>query len=255
MLQLLSRLRSYFIFVPDIFFCTFVMGTISLACSCFDKRGRIQHRIARAWARMILRTSMSPVTAHGLERIDLNKAQVFAANHVSSMDVPVVFSELPVQFRIVAKKELFRYPFLGWHLRRSGQIPIDRTSMKATIKGFFGAAEDLRSVMNVMIFPEGRRSRDGRLQPFFNGAFYLALKAQVPIVPMAIIGTYEMLPMKAFHIKPRRLELRVGEPVPTAGLSMQDLPLLSMRVKDAIEDLCCGVNAESEDASECVKPR
>jgi len=189
------------------------------------------------WSWLILRTSMSPVTAVGLERVRRNKPQVFAVNHASAMDVPVLYMKLPVQFRIVANKNLFGYPFMGWHLRRSGQIAIDRTSMISTVKSFVSAVGGLRENMNVLIFPEGRRSHDGSVQPFFRGAFYLAVKAQVPIVPLAIIGTYEILPMNTYHIMPRPIELRVGEPIPTAGLNSQDLESLSVRVKDEIEKM------------------
>jgi 1-acyl-sn-glycerol-3-phosphate acyltransferase len=232
-----SRFRSYCIFVPLIFGYTLLMGILSLACSVGDRYGCRQHRCARIWSWLILKTSMCPVTAVGLERVRRNMPQVFAANHASAMDVPVLYMQLPVQFRIAANKNLFDYPFMGWHLRRSGQIAIDRTSMISTVKSFVRSVPGLRRNMNVLIFPEGRRSLDGNVQPFFRGAFYLAVKAQVPIVPLAIIGTYEMLPMNTYHIMPRRIELRVGEPIPTAGLKSQDVESLSVRVKDEIEKM------------------
>jgi 1-acyl-sn-glycerol-3-phosphate acyltransferase len=235
--HLLSRLRSYFILDMLIWMYTLVCGTLSLLCSFFDKDGKIQHNFARLWSWLILKTSLSPVTVHGIERIDTKNAQVFAANHISAMDIPVLYTQLPVPFRIVANANFFKFPFMGWHLTRSGQIPIDRTSMKSTIKSFMSAVDDLKRGLSVSIFPEGGRSQDGRVRPFFNGAFYLAVKAQVPVVPLAIVGTYEMLPMDTFHIMPNNLELWVGEPIPTEGLTTHDLADLSEKVKASIEQM------------------
>ena len=231
----LSRLRSYFILDPLIFAYTGIFGTGSLLTSLFDKSGDKQHAFARAWSDMILKTAMSPVEVIGCE--NLVSPSVVAPNHISAMDIPVLYTQLPFQFRIVANKELFHYPFLGWHLRRSGQIPIDRTTPKTTIKTLATAVEDLQKGISVVIFPEGGRSRTGQVQEFMNGAFYLAVKAQAPVLPVAIVGTYEMLPMDTFHIMPRPLKLAVGKAIPTTGLTLRDLDSLAAQVKSAIEDL------------------
>ncbi|HUR37676.1 MAG TPA: lysophospholipid acyltransferase family protein [Terriglobales bacterium] len=238
MLHTLSRLRSYFIFDPLIFLYTAVLGAISLAASVFEKSGRTQHTMAVIWSWLILKTSLSPVKVFGAEKVDFTRANLFAANHISAMDVPVLYTNIPSQFRIVANKELFRRPFVGWHLTRSGQIPIDRSSMRATFKSLHVAVDDLKSGLSVAIFPEGGRSRDGNLQSFMNGGFYVAVKAQAPVVPVAIVGTYEMLPMDTFHIKPNNLEIHFGEPIPTTGLTTHDLNTLSDRVKKAVEEMC-----------------
>lgn len=233
----LSRLRSYFIFDPLIFFYTAALGAISLAASVFEKSGRTQHNLAVIWSWLILKTSLSPVRAYGTEKVDFTKAYLFAANHISAMDVPVLYSQLPCQFRIVANRELFKRPFVGWHLTRSGQIPIDRSSPRATFKSLHLAVEDLKSGLSVAIFPEGGRSKDGTVKEFMNGGFYVAVKAQVAVVPVAIVGTYEMLPMDTFHIKPHQLEIHFGEPIPTTGLTTHDLDTLSERVKKVVEGL------------------
>jgi 1-acyl-sn-glycerol-3-phosphate acyltransferase len=232
---LLSRLRSYLILDPLIFFYTGVFGAGSLLTSFFDADGRKQHAFARAWSRTILGTSMCPVQLVGSE--NLVSPAVVAPNHISAMDIPVLYTQLPFPFRIVANKNLFSYPFLGWHLRRSGQIPIDRTTPKTTIKTLSTAVEDLRQGISVVIFPEGGRSQTGQVQSFMNGAFYLAVKAQAPVLPVAIVGTYEMLPMDTFHIRPMPLKLVVGKAIPTTGLTLRDLDSLAAQVKTAIEDL------------------
>jgi 1-acyl-sn-glycerol-3-phosphate acyltransferase len=233
----LSRLRSYFILDPLIFLYTGVLGAISLAASLFDSTGRTQHALARIWSWLILKTSMSPVQVYGRERLDLSRPYVFAANHISAMDIPVLYTQVPVQFRIVANKYLFRYPFMGWHLKRSGQIAIDRSSPRATFKSLTAAVHDLAQGMSVVIFPEGGRSPDGSVKSFMNGAFYLAVKAQVPVVPAAIVGTFEMLPIDSFHIQPRPLELHFGEPISTVGLTAHDLDRLAQQVQGAVEEL------------------
>lgn len=232
----LSRLRSYLLLDPLIFLYTAVMGAGSLTVSLFDREGRIQHGFARVWSRMILATVRSPVDVVGREH--LITPAVIAANHLSAMDVPVLYAYLPFPFRIVAKKELFRYPFVGWHLHRSGQIPIDSSSPRATIKTLGGVAvDDLNQGLSVVIFPEGGRSPSGQVQPFMNGAFYVAVKAQAPIVPVAIVGTFEMLPINTFHIMPRRLKLVAGPPIPTTGLGLRDMDALAERVRSAIEGM------------------
>ncbi len=236
-LHTLSRLRSYFIFDPLIFGYTAVLGAVSLTASWFEKSGRIQHNMAVAWSWLILKTSLSPVTVYGAEKVDFTRANLFAANHISAMDVPVLYTNLPCQFRIVANKELFKRPFVGWHLTRSGQIPIDRSSPRATFKSLHLAVEDLKNGLSVAIFPEGGRSKDGTIKEFMNGGFYVAVKAQTPVVPVAIVGTYEMLPMDTFHIKPHALEIHFGEPIQTTGLTSHDLDTLSERVKKVVEEM------------------
>ena len=233
----LSWFRSIFILAPLIYFYTAVLGSLSLISSLFDPDGRIQHWFACVWSRLILKTAMLPVEfIHG-DRIDTSRPHVFAANHISALDIPVLYSQLPNQFRIIAKKELFRYPFVGWHLRRSGQLPIDLEETATAIRSLRKAIETLRAGMPLVIFPEGGRSESGQIQSFMSGAFYIAIKAQVDIVPLAIVGTFEALPMNHFHIRPRPLRLVVGEPISTAGMGLHDIATLSAKVQRAVEDL------------------
>jgi 1-acyl-sn-glycerol-3-phosphate acyltransferase len=235
--HLLSRLRSYLIFDPLIWSYTIVLAISSLLSSFIDREGRIQHAHARLWSWLILKTALSPLTVRGLERIDTSQPHLYAVNHASAMDIPVLYVGLPFQFRIVAKKELFRYPFMGWHLSRSGQVRIDQQNPAKSISMLKSAVKTLQSGMPLVIFPEGGRTPTGQVKEFLAGAFFLAIKAQVDIVPMAIVGSYEMLKMNTFHIKPHPLELLVGEPISTAGLGLRDMEALSAKVRTAIEDL------------------
>jgi len=232
--DLLSRLRSYFIFVPLTYLYTAIMGSLSLLSSFFDRDGRTQHWFARAWSRMILKTTGVHVQIDGLEHIDPARPAVYAANHLSALDIPVLYASLPTQFRILAKSELFRYPFMGWHLTRSGQIPIDHGDARASLRGLNRASDMLRKGMALVIFPEGGRSRDGCLQEFMGGAFYMAIKAQAPVVPIVLVGAYELLPMNSFHLRPGVVELIVGEPIPTTGMVPRDMDKLAVHVREVM---------------------
>ena len=234
---MLSRLRSYFLFDPLIWLYTIVMGLLSLPSSVFSNSGRIQHDFARVWAWLIMKTIFSPVTVTGLDRIDATKPHVYAVNHGSALDIPVLYVHLPFQFRIAFKKELLKYPIVGWHLRRSGQVCIDQQNPAGSIGAIRSALKSLKRGTPLVIFPEGGRTQDGKIQLFMPGAFFLAIKSQVDIVPVALVGTYELLPMDTFHIKCRPLEMRVGEPISTAGLTLDDMELLSANVQRAMEQL------------------
>jgi 1-acyl-sn-glycerol-3-phosphate acyltransferase len=235
--HLLSRLRGYFIFNPLIWIYTVVLGTVSLITSLWDRDGHQQHRIARFWSWLILKTIHSPLTISGLDKIDKTKPHLYAVNHLSAMDIPALYVALPFQFHILAKKSLFHYPFLGWHLRRSGQIPVDAESALASMRSLNRAAESLKGGMPLVIFPEGGRCRDGHLQPFMPGGFYVAIKSGADIVPMALVGTFELLPMNTFHIQPRPLYLLVGEPISSKGYTSRQVDQLSAVVHKAIADL------------------
>ncbi len=232
-----SKLRAYLIYDPLIWFYTVVLGTFSLFSSFFDSSGVIQHGFARLWARMILGTIGAQISVEGLERIDTSKAHVYVVNHLSAVDIPVLYVALPFQFRILAKRELFRYPFMGWHLRRSGQIPVVLDNPKASIRSLQLAVTAVKNNMSLLVFPEGGRSEDGQLQPFMGGAFFAAIRAQADIVPMVLLGTYETLKMNSFHIRPRPLRLLVAPPISTAGLTTRDTEALTARARAVVADM------------------
>jgi 1-acyl-sn-glycerol-3-phosphate acyltransferase len=233
----LSRLRSYLVFDLLIWFYTLMLGLLALPGGVFDRSGRRLHWFSRTWSWLIMKTIFSPVRVTGLDRIDTSKPHVYAANHASALDIPVLYVNLPFQFRIAFKKELLSYPVVGWQLKRSGQICIDQQNPSHSISSIRAALKGLKAGLPLVIFPEGGRTPDGEIKPFLPGAFFLAIKAQVDIVPVALVGTYELLPMDTYHIKCRPLEMRVGDPISTAGLTMRDLESLAGKVQKALEEL------------------
>jgi 1-acyl-sn-glycerol-3-phosphate acyltransferase len=232
-----SRLRSYFVWTPLVWLYTLVLGCVSLVVSLFDPTGERQQRVARLWSQMILWTVGAKVQVEGLEKIDTSKPQVYVVNHLSAFDIPVLYTHLPFQFRILAKKELFRYPFMGWHLRRSGQIPVVLENPKASVRSLNLAVAAIRKGNSLVIFPEGGRSPNGQLQAFMGGAFYAAVKAQVDVVPIVLVGTYEMLKMNSYHIKPGPVQMVVGSPISTVGMSTRDIAKITERARIVMGDL------------------
>jgi 1-acyl-sn-glycerol-3-phosphate acyltransferase len=233
----LSRLRSYLIFDPLIWLYTLVLGIVAVPAGLFDRGGRLLHWFSYVWSWLIMKTILSPVKVTGLDKIDTSQPHVYAVNHASALDIPVVYVYLPFQFRIAFKKELLSYPVVGWHLKRSGQVCIDQQNPAHSISSIRAALKGLKSGLPLVIYPEGGRTPDGAIKPFLPGAFFLAIKAQVDIVPVALVGTYELLPMDTYHIKSRPLEMRVGEPISTEGLTIRDLEAVSARVQKAVEEL------------------
>lgn len=232
--NLFDALCSFLVFDPLIYLYTVVLGTLSLISSLFDRQGRVQHGFARTWSWLILKTIFSPVEVVGRENIPAGPA-VYAANHSSAIDIPLVYTTLPMQFRIMAKVELFRYPFMGWHLSRSGQIPIDEKELN--LAGVKQALKTLKSGTPLFVFPEGGRTPDGQIKPFLSGAFYMAIKAGVPVVPIAVVGAYELLKMNTFVIHPGELTCIIGKPISTQGYSTRDMDRLALAVRTSIEDM------------------
>lgn len=232
---ILSRMRSYFFLDPLVWLYTLIFGLVSLPFGFFDRDGHILHGFARSWSKLIMKSIFSPVTVTGAENISHSKTQIFAVNHASALDIPVLYAFLPFQFRIVFKSELLSYPIIGWHLKRSGQICINQQNPTKSVGSIRSALKGVRDGMPLVIFPEGGRTSDGRIQPFMPGAFFLAIKAQVEVVPIALVGTYELLPMNTYHVKCRPLEMRIGTPISTAGLTLRDLNELSAKVQREME--------------------
>jgi len=223
---------------PIIILATIIMGTISLLTSLFDSHGRLQHQISRVWSRMLLAVSGVKMRIHGLEKIDPRGAYVFVANHRSLMDTPVVLAHIPLQFRFLAKKGLFLIPILGTHLRRAGHLPVVKDDPRASLRSMSDAAKIIRERgVSVLLFPEGGRSRNDKLQDFKEGAAYIAIKAGVPAVPIVMTGTREVLPLGSMQIMSGIVELRIGDPIPTADLTLKDRTRLTQTLRQKIVEL------------------
>jgi 1-acyl-sn-glycerol-3-phosphate acyltransferase len=233
----LSRGRSNLLQAPLFLLVTAVFATTALLISAVDKSGRLQHRIARLWARILVRVSLSRLSVEGGENLHKHPVAVYASNHTSYMDTPVIFAALPFQFRILAKKELWHMPFIGWYLERSGQMPIDTANPHATRASLGEGVKVLRAGMPLFVFPEGGRTPTGELQPFLSGAAYLAIRAQVPLVPIALSGVYDLLPIHTRHFYPSKLTLRAGEPIETTGMSVRQTGELTERLREAILEM------------------
>lgn len=223
----LSHLRSLLITAPLICIYTAIMGTISVASSLVDSTGKMQHGCARIWSRLILWTSGVRITVKGLGNIKPGVPCVFCVNHQSHMDIPIVLVALPVQFRFLAKKQLFGIPFLGWHLRRSGQISIDRENPRAALKSMRAASAQVQNGTPVVIFPEGGTSVDGVMHPFKGGGFVLATHARIDVVPVTIRGSRHVLVPKTYQVRSGNVEVIIDPPISSHDLSASDLAALT----------------------------
>ena len=228
------RWLSYLVAIPLIALATAGFGCISLLAGLWDKSGRQQHAIARQWARTLLLISLSPVKIIGREKLHEHETAVYASNHLSYMDTPVLFAKLPFQFRILAKQSLWKVPFIGWYLNRSGQVPVDSQSPRSLVASLNRGVATVKQGLPLVLFPEGGRAATGQLQTMMSGCAYMAIKAQVPLVPLTLIGTYELLPIHVYALHPRPIFIVVGDPIPTVGLSTRDADTLTQRLYGSI---------------------
>jgi 1-acyl-sn-glycerol-3-phosphate acyltransferase len=233
----MSLLRSLFISTPIIIIATVLLGTLSLIASFFDGTGTTQHRIARVWGRILLAAAFLRVRVEGMEKLDPGAVYVFVGNHVSLMDIPAILAKLPYQFRFFAKLGLYKIPFLGTHLKRAGHLPVDRSNARASLKSMTEAARIIAARrVSMLLFPEGGRCPVG-LREFKEGAAYIAIKAGVPVVPMALVNMREKLPMGSVHLRSGTVTLRIGEPIPTAAMQPGDRVALTARLYTEISQM------------------
>jgi 1-acyl-sn-glycerol-3-phosphate acyltransferase len=236
----MSLLRSTLFSVPLIVLCTIVMDLLSMVVSFFDRSGNTPHHLARVWGKMLLAVSFVRVRAEGMEKLDPQANYVFVSNHGSYLDIPALLSVFDYQFRFFAKKGLYKIPFLGWHLRWAGHLPVDRSNARNSLKSMTEAARVVANRhISMMLFPEGGRSLTG-LRPFKEGAAYIALKSGVPVVPVAIVGLRELLPMGSGHIRSGRVTVRIGTPIPTTGMKLDAREELTVRMYDAVAAMTKG---------------
>lgn len=228
-------LRSLLFYIV-LFFATIFCGIVAVILALISRGGNLSHLIGRLWGRILLFAAGVKVRVDGLQNIDPTQAYVFAANHQSQFDIFVLLAHLPIQFRWLAKKELFRIPFLGMGMKGAGYIPIDRSNRKEAFKSIDLAAARVREGTSVVIFPEGTRTVDGTLQSFKKGGFHLAIKSKRPIVPVSLSGTFAILPKKGFRIRPQPVLIHLGDPVPTEDVRVQDRDWLISEIRRRIQE-------------------
>ncbi|MGI9102413.1 MAG: lysophospholipid acyltransferase family protein [Terriglobales bacterium] len=219
----LSWLRSTFLFWPAAVLITLIMEPFALLAGLLDRSGRLQHACVRAWAGALLAAIATKVSIRGMERIDASKPRLYAANHLSALDIPLLYRYLPFQFRIVAHRLVFRVPLIGWYLRWTGALEIAPESLALSRRTLREAVATLRRGMPIVIFPEGERSPTGEMLRFKRGAFFAAVHANVDVVPVAITGTYEGLPIGSTHLRRRPMGMIVGDPISTDGVPAAEL--------------------------------
>ena len=219
---------------PLIILYTGFMCSLSVLISVFDGSGKGQHWCARNWSRFILWVSRVKVTVRGLENLEPGVGYVFASNHISTFDIWAFLAKIPVEFRFVAKISLFRVPFLGWHMRRIGNIPVDNRTPRKVLKSYQEAAKKIGSGISVVIYPEGGRTIDGYIGSFKRGAFVLPRSAKAPIVPVTIIGSHLRLRRGSILIHPGPIEMIVHKPITWAEYSKWSLDDLAQKTREII---------------------
>lgn len=187
---------------------------VSVTGSLISGNGRLQHYCMRRWSKDNLWLSRARVEIEGLGNIDRDHPQLFTVNHSGLHDILSLAAHLPIQFRWIAKKSLFNVPFMGWHMRRSGYIPIDRENPREAARSIMSAAAEIADGINAIAFPEGTRSKTGELNEFHSGAFALALRAGVPLVPIVVDGSWRVIAPKSLQVNPGTvIRIKIGQPI------------------------------------------
>lgn len=213
---------------------TAVYSLYAVLLAFFSPREERIHQVARYWARSLLRISGVRVHVIGQANVRLDKPQIFMANHQSDFDIFAVLGHIPGEFRWIAKEELFRVPLFGRAMKKAGYIPIDRKDHEKAMTSIAIAADKIRENRSVMSFPEGTRSVDGTIGPFKPGLFLLAIQAKVPIIPVTIIGAYELWPKRSLNIKSGDITIVIDKPVDVRNYPLEKRSELIECVRNTI---------------------
>jgi 1-acyl-sn-glycerol-3-phosphate acyltransferase len=227
--------RTVFFLIPAIAVYTIVLGTVSVASTLFDSTGYFAHRCARLWSWLILATTGVEVRHEGLDRLAVGETYMFVSNHQSIYDIPIIFWHVPWQLRIIAKASLGWFPFLGWHLSRTGHLLVDRK--RPDPLGILKRWKGLVSKgLSLIVFPEGTRSANGAVGRFKGGSFLLAIQAGLPIVPISVAGSRHVMLKNRLMTCPGHVRLVVHDPVSTDGLeaTAEGARVLARRVRDIV---------------------
>lgn len=222
--------------VTPVLTCLASIGVILLAFICRRATDKVQG-IPRVWARIICWCAGVEVNVEGQTNLVAGQTYIFAANHQSQFDIAVLQGYLGFDFRWMAKKELFSIPFFGAGMRAAGAIAVNRSHGRQALQSLHEAAERISAGTSVVIFPEGTRSPGGGLQDFKSGAMVLAIKARVPIVPVAIIGTHEILAKGKLLSRAGRVRIRIGKALDTTEFSMTQKQELALRLQQEVAGL------------------
>lgn len=193
---------------------TIILGIPAILFSFIFPGSDIVPWFGKAWTWLIIKTSGAKVTVEGLDRIDREKTYIYISNHLSNFDVFLLVNLLPAKMRILAKRSLFYVPIFGWSIYLAGYISVQREDQPGLLKSFVKVAEKIKKGRPVLFFAEGSRSSDGTLQPFKKGAFLIALKAGVPIVPISLAGSNEIMPPYSSRIQSGQVKVLIGNPIP-----------------------------------------
>ena len=196
---------------------TAFFSAIAIIVSFFTRTGNPVHIIAGIWARSILFFSRIRVTVKGLANIDPSRSYIYMSNHQSNFDIPVLLAHLPVQFRWLAKAELFKIPIFGRAMRGAGYVKIDRFNQESAFESINEAAGKMKKGVSIMMFPEGTRSLDGKIRPFKKGGFVMAVDSGAPIVPVIIKGTWPIMDKSSLRINTGNVNLEIERPIQTTG--------------------------------------
>jgi 1-acyl-sn-glycerol-3-phosphate acyltransferase len=226
-------IRTIFVW-SCIVIATLVLGFFAFITYPFDRKGRVVHRYARVWGKVALLANRVKVKVEGMEHLKREGPYIFMSNHQGSYDIFALLGYLPFQFKWLAKKELFSIPFFGWTMAAAGYISIDREGSRRTVEAMNGAARKIQEGMSLVIFPEGSRSPDGSIQPFKKGGFTLAIKSKVPIIPITIIGSREIMPKEKLTTTSGEIRIRMDHPIETQNYSLKDRKSLMEKVSQTI---------------------
>ena len=247
----MAKLWSVVVVLPLILLSTLLLGLVSLAISLFGTRtAPLQIAVARFWSRCILFIAGVKFEVEGRERLHAKGPYVFASNHLSFIDTPVVLASIPLQFRFLAKEELFRWwPWLpiAWHLKTAGHVAVPLDDPRGSVRVLSKTAKLIEADgTSVFFFAEGGRSADGTLRELKDGAAYIAIKAHAPLVPVALMGPREILPMGSKVIRGGRVTVRIGDPIPTDGMTLKDRGTLTEAAREQMERM---LNGKASDAA------
>ena len=215
---------------------TAFMAVMVIVVSFATAGGDTTHKVARIWAKCILALSNITVTVKGFSNLKAGRPYIYMANHMSNFDIPVLQAYLPVQFRWLAKAELYKIPIFGYAMKRAGYISIDRSDRKSAIESLNKAVKIIRDGVSVVIFPEGTRSNTNKVQPFKKGGFFLAVDSGVPIIPIIIHGTGRIMPKKKMLIKPGNVTLEIEKPINSSDYTRKTKDNLIEKVREVILD-------------------